>query len=67
MPQTLCQASGLTADNTDKLKDTGMKVPGVKWVNINNGNIVVTHEDNFDADAFAAALHGADGSVSLSR
>ena len=46
-----------------------MNVPGVKWVNINNGNIVVTHEDGFDADAdaFAAALRGADGSVSLSR
>ena len=44
-----------------------MNVPGVKWVNINNGNIVVTHEDGFDADAFAAALHGTDGSVSLSR
>ena len=60
-------ASGLTADNADKLKDAGMNVPGVKWVNINNGNIVVTHDDSFDADAFAAALRGADGSVSLSR
>ena len=67
MPQTLYQASGLTADNTDKLKDTGMKVPGVTWVHINNGNIVVTHEDTFAAAAFAAALHGADGNVSLSR
>ena len=65
MPQTLYHASGLTADNTDKLKDAGMNVPGVKWVNINNGNIVVTHDDSFDADAFAAALHGTDGSVSL--
>ena len=69
MPQTLYHASGLTADNADKLKDAGMNIPGVKWVNINNGNIVVTHEDGFDADAdaFAAALRGADGSVSLSR
>jgi len=67
MPQTLYHASGLTADNTDKLKDAGMNVPGVKWVNINNGNVVVTHEDAFDADAFASALHSADGSVSLSR
>ena len=67
MPQTLYHVSGLTADNTDKLKDAGMNVPGVKWVNINNGNIVVTHEDGFDVDAFAAALRGADGSVSLSR
>jgi len=67
MPQTLYHASGLTADNADKLKDAGMNVPGVKWVNINNGNIVVTHDDSFDADAFAAALHGTDGSVSLSR
>ena len=63
----LYHASGLTADNADKLKDAGMNVPGVKWVNINNGNIVVTHEDGFDADAFAAALRGANGSVSLSR
>ena len=67
MPQTLYHASGLTADNADKLKDAGMNVPGVKWVNINNGNVVVTHDDSFDADAFAAALHGTDGSVSLSR
>ena len=65
MPQTLYHASGLTADNADKLKDAGMNVPGVKWVNINNGNVVVTHDDSFDADAFAAALHGTDGSVSL--
>ena len=42
MPQALYHASGLTADNADKLKDAGMNVPGVKWVNINNGNIVVT-------------------------
>lgn len=67
MPQTLYKASGLTADNSDKLKDAGMGVAGVKWVNINNDNIVVTHEDGFDADAFAAALQGADGSVSLSH
>jgi hypothetical protein len=67
MPQTLYHASGLTADDADKLKDAGMNVPGVKWVNINNGNVVVTHDDSFDADAFAAALHGTDGSVSLSR
>ena len=65
MPQTLYHASGLTADNADKLKDAGMNIPGVKWVNINNGNVVVTHDDSFDADAFAAALHGTDGSVSL--
>ena len=67
MPQTRYQASGRPADTTDTLKASGMKVPGVKWVNINNGNIVVTHEDTFDADAFAAALYGADGNVSLSR
>ena len=28
MPQTLYHASGLTADNADKLKDAGMNVPG---------------------------------------
>ncbi len=67
MPQTLYKASGLTPANADKLKNAGMGVAGVKWVNINNDNIVVTHEDNFDADAFSAALQGADGSVSLSH
>ena len=67
MPQTLYHASGLTADNADKLKDAGMNVPGVKWVNINNGNIVVTHDDSFDADAFAAARRGRQCRVSLSR
>ena len=55
MPQTLYHASGLTADNADKLKDAGMNVPGVKWVNINNGNVVVTHEDGFDAVAAVVA------------
>ena len=63
MPQTLYHASGLTADNADKLKDAGMNVPGVKWVNINNGNVVVTHDDSFDADAFAAACKAAKSSA----
>ena len=61
MAQTLFKASGLTADKADKLKDAGMAVAGVRWVNINNDN------DHFDADAFVGALHGADGSVSVTK
>ena len=67
MAQTLFKASGLTANNADKLKDTGMSVAGVRWVNINNDNIVVTHDDQFDAEAFAQALHGADSCVNISK
>ncbi|WP_298643957.1 hypothetical protein [uncultured Cardiobacterium sp.] len=67
MAQTLFKASGLTADKADKLKEAGMAVAGVRWVNINNDNVVVTHDDHFDADAFVGALHGADGSVSVTK
>ena len=67
MAQTLFKASGLTANNADKLKDTGMSVAGVRWVNINNDNVVVTHDDQFDAEAFTQALHGADSSVNISK
>ncbi|MDO4642884.1 MAG: hypothetical protein Q4A74_03495 [Cardiobacteriaceae bacterium] len=69
MPQTLFQASGLNPENADKLRDAGMNVAGVKWVNINvnNSNIVVTHEDNFDASAFTSALQGAASGVTLSN
>mgnify|MGYP001021645929 FL=1 len=66
MAQTLFKASGLTANNADKLKDAGMSV-AVRWVNINNDNVVVTHDDQFDAEAFAQALHGADSSVNISK
>ena len=44
-----------------------MAIAGVRWVNINNDNVVVTHDDSFDADAFVSALRNADGSVSVSK
>ena len=56
MAQTLFKAAGLTPENA-----------GVRWVNINNDNVVVTHDDSFDADAFVSALRTADGSVSVSK
>lgn len=67
MAQTLFKATGLTAENTDTIKEAGMAVTDVKWVNINADNIVVTHEDSFDADTFTNALQAADSSVSLSK
>lgn len=67
MPQTQFKASGVTADNKDQLKDAGFTVAGVQWVNVNDDNVVVTHEDSFEAAAFISALEGVDGSVSLSE
>jgi hypothetical protein len=67
MAQTLFKAAGLTPENADVLKDAGMAIAGVRWVNINNDNVVVTHDDSFDADAFVSALRNADGSVSVSK
>lgn len=48
-------------------KEAGVAIAGVRWVNINNDNVVVTHDDSFDADAFVSALRNADGSVSVSK
>ena len=67
MAQTLFKATGLTPENADALKDAGMAIAGVRWVNINNDNVVVTHDDSFDADAFVSALRTADGNVSVSK
>ena len=67
MAQTLFKAAGLTPENADALKDAGMAIAGVRWVNINNDNVVVTHDDSFDADAFVRALRNSDGSVSVSK
>lgn len=67
MAQTLFKASGLNAGNSDTLKNAGMGITGVHWVNINNDNVLVTHDDHFDGDVFIAALQGADGSVTLSK
>ena len=63
MAQTLFKAAGLTPENADAL----IAIAGVRWVNINNDNVVVTHDDSFDADAFVSALRNADGSVSVSK
>ena len=67
MAQTLFKAAGLTPENADALKDAGMAIAGVRWVNINNDNVVVTHDDSFDADALVGALRNAEGSVSVSK
>ena len=67
MAQTLFKAAGLTPENADVLKDAGMAIAGVRWVNINNDNVVVTHDDSFDADTSVSALRTADGSVSVSK
>ena len=48
-------------------KEAGVAIAGVRWVNINNDNVVVTHDDSFDVDAFVSALRNADGSVSVSK
>lgn len=67
MAQTLFKATGITDGNADTIKEAGMAVADVKWVNINAENIVVTHEDSFDEDTFTNALQAADSSVSLSK
>lgn len=67
MAQTLFKATGITADNADKIKEAGMAVANVKWVNINGDNIVVTHEDSFDENTFTDALQNTDSSVNLSK
>lgn len=67
MAQTLFKATGITADNADKIKEAGMAVTNVKWVNINGDNIVVTHEDSFDENTFTDALQNTDSSVNLSK
>lgn len=48
-------------------KEAGVAIAGVRWVNINNNNMVVAHDDPFDADAFVSVLHRADGSVSVTK
>lgn len=67
MAQTLFNATGITADNTTALKDAGSAIAGVKWVNVMQDKIVVTHEDNFDDSAFVSAIKNADGNVSLDK
>ena len=67
MAQTLFKAAGLTPENAEALKDAGIAIAGVRWVNINNDNVVVTHDDSFDADACVSALRNADGRVSVSK
>lgn len=67
MAQTLFKATGITAENADTIKETGMAVADVKWVNINGDNIVVTHEDSFDEGAFTSAIQAVDGAVNLSK
>lgn len=65
MPQTLFKATGITAENSDKVKEAGSAVADVKWVNISNDNVVVTHGEAFDADGFISAVSRT--GVSLSK
>lgn len=65
MAQTLFNATGLNADNTDAVKDAGSAISGVKWVNVTENKVVVTHDDTFDATAFTSAVEKA--GVSLSQ
>ncbi len=63
MPQTQIKASEMTAANSDQIKSAGMSVAGVKWVNINADTLVITHDDEFDSNAFVEAVKGAGADV----
>ena len=59
MPQTLIQVSGMKhKTDGDRLVLKGETVAGVKMVNANHddGRVVVTYGDGFDAEAFKAAI-----------
>lgn len=67
MPQTQFQATGLTDGNSDSIQEATIAIAGVKWVNVNPDNIVVTHEDGFDLSLFEAAVNSVDGGVTLTK
>ncbi len=68
MAQTLFKATGITADNKEAIKDSALTIlSNVKWININDDSVVVTHGDDFDADAFSSALQNAHSGISLTK
>ena len=59
MAQTRLVATGISSKtDADKIAQAGEAVEGVRFVNVNvdDGGIVVTHSDAFNADTFKAAI-----------
>lgn len=55
MPQTLVNIGGIGGKaDADKLVDAGEALNGVKLVNVNfdDGRVVITHDADFDVEAF---------------
>lgn len=67
MPQTQFKATGITKDNADKIQDAGMQLTGINWVNVNETNIVLTHDEGFDFSLFENALKSTDANVSITQ
>lgn len=67
MPQTQFKATGLSDSIADKIQETAMAVAGVKWVNVNPDNIVLTHEEGFDYSLFLDAVKSVDANVNLTQ
>lgn len=62
MAQTKIIVAGMSSKvDGDKLAEQTGSVAGVKFVNANHeqGYVVVTHGDDFDVDAFKAAINAA--------
>ena len=62
MAQTRLVASGIASrGDADKVTAAGEAVEGVRFVNVNldDGGIVITHSDTFNADAFKSAIEAA--------
>jgi copper chaperone CopZ len=59
MAQTRLVATGITSKaDADKIAQAGEAVEGVRFVNVNHedGGIVITHSDAFNADTFKSAI-----------
>ena len=59
MAQTRLVATGITSKaDADKIAPAGEAVEGVRFVNVNHedGGIVITHSDAFNADTFKSAI-----------
>lgn len=62
MAQSKINVSGMTSKTDgDKLAEQTSSVAGVRFVNANHeqGYVVVTHTDDFDENAFKAAVNAA--------
>lgn len=57
MPQTQFEVAVANQATADAIVAKGETVAGVKFVNVNadSGLVVVTHSEDFDADAFKTA------------